>query len=776
MFVWVDVQGAQNPQGGERGVPRYIGDFARCLHRRYPELVSAWLLDSSLPLPPTLAPLLEGGKVHWAPRDYVPGPEVLHVLSPFEHLESGWALRERLWPRWARSGRSMLAVTVYDLIPLIFADHYLTDPTTSSRYRSRLELIKCADAVLAISAATARDVVRLLGVDPRRVHDVGTGIDPFFRGRPSAESVGTAVAAELADVRGGFILYVGGIDFRKNIGGLFAAYARLSIKERAAHQLVIVCRMTVAERALLTGTAESLGIAGDLLLTGLVADETLRALYAACELFVFPSLYEGFGLPVAEALACGARVIVGDNSSLQDLVPDDRSRFNAASPVAMAEAIGRALADPAIGREGPREDDDRHSWERVVDRTCDVYRGLLPRPRGALTWRRPRLAFLTPLPPAASGVADYSARLAPHLAGHFEVTIFAQPGHSSVPGTPSFDYNSFEWVEAAQRPFDAVLAAMGNSTFHFDIAEIVQERSSILLQHDVRMLGFHGAARVQRPHLVHPDDEAAVDAYNAGVLPPGLEDYRSLDPASYFRLNQMLMRRLARRAKAILVHSQTGANLVRLDVSEEDRDKVFVIPFGVPTANASPHRAGAAPLIVSMGIVAESKSCFSLTDAFILLAVRRPDLACAFVGEALDESTAQWIRDRSHSEGVSDRVLLTGRLPEDQYREWLERATIGVQLRAWSNGEASAAVTDLLAYGVPAIVSDVGWMAELPDEVVVKVDVLTPEELADAIEALLDDSARREALASAARQFSRDNDFAAAAKGIAERILAVISN
>lgn len=151
-----------------------------------------------------------------------------------------------------------------------------------------------------------------------------------------------AAQAGVPGLRPGFLLFTGGIEFRKNMEGALAGYATVPPEVRRAHPLVITCRMDAAQEDRLRSVARAHGLAADTLFTNFVPDDVLRALYRSTELFVFPSLYEGFGLPVAEAMACGAPAIVADRSSLREIVTRPEARFDPDRPAAIGGAIARA--------------------------------------------------------------------------------------------------------------------------------------------------------------------------------------------------------------------------------------------------------------------------------------------------------------------------------------------------------------------------------------------------------------------------------------------------
>ena len=158
--------------------------------------------------------------------------------------------------------------------------------------------------------------------------------------------------ATLPRIRPGFLLYVGGVDYRKNIEGTIRGYAELPESVRDAHQLVIACRIAGSCARLERSLRPELGISPrDLLLTGFVTDEQLAALYRSCELFIFPSLYEGAGLPILEAMSCGAPVAASRTTSVPELLGDLEATFDPADPADIAPLSRRGAGQPgAPGR------------------------------------------------------------------------------------------------------------------------------------------------------------------------------------------------------------------------------------------------------------------------------------------------------------------------------------------------------------------------------------------------------------------------------------------
>jgi glycosyltransferase involved in cell wall biosynthesis len=367
------VQGAQSSSNFARGIARYIDEHSRALVRVAPQVVKGIDADPLRP-PPQLAP--EVMRLAHRAGDAPPAADVYHVMSPFEEIPL-----QRVWPDWARSAG--LAVTLYDLIPLLYREPYLVLPQVRRYYLRRLQMLAAADGLLAISRSAGDDAVTHLGVDPARVFVISGGCSDRFR-PPDADPAELLrrIGAALPAVRPGYVLYVGGVDHRKNVEGLVAAYARLAPDVRRAHQLVIACTIAPGEANALRKLASRVGVAGDMLLTGYVSDDLLPALYQAADLMVSPSFYEGFGLTVLEGLRSGTVVLASDIGPHRELVPEAEARFDPADGEAIVAALQRGLQDPdfrARRREVGQRQAAPFTWDRVAELTVAAYAELAAR-------------------------------------------------------------------------------------------------------------------------------------------------------------------------------------------------------------------------------------------------------------------------------------------------------------------------------------------------------------------------------------------------------------
>lgn len=765
MSVVFDLVAVQNRDHGERGIARYTLQLALEVERQAPGLVDEYLLRSWLPVPGLLEPILSTGRVRMHDGDRrridTRAGGVFLSGSLFE-LEQN---TEIVLPRPYRDPAWYRMAVLYDLIPSHYPDRYLTRYEIRNEYHARIDALRALHHVLAISETTRDDAHRLLGIPRERVSVIGAGADDRFRHHPGGPAAATAdvVARPPAPgIRPGYVMFPSGLDPRKNVDGLLAAYALLPAEVRAAHQLVLVFKVTAEQEAELRDQAWRLGILDDVCLTGFVSDEDLVRLYQGAHLVVFPSLYEGFGLPVLEAMQCGAPVICSDASSLREVQLDEAARFDPEDPGSMASTMLRVLTDEGERARIAALDPPDFSWAQAAAVTIERIRearSAPPRPP-----RRPRIALVSPMPPMRSGIATYAGRLVQHLTPHVDVTAFVDFDEDTVdplPGVCVQSTRAFTGIDASGRPFDRVVTFMGNSTFHVEALEVVKAVGGTVLLHDARLTGLYGEVgrlhprRLVRRSVGRTVGELYPDRYRALV-----EAQDVIGPDLAYLSGVHLLAEVVGAAHQVLVHSEYAATLTELDTGTRP-EVVYPIPCPPPA-----HRPldGDVDHVVSVGIVSPTKGAELLVDAMAAVRERRPDARLTFVGGVTDEYREALLA-RAEAAGAGGAVGLTGHLPDDEYAAVLSRATCAVQLRTFTNGESSAAVMDALAAGLPTIVTALGAMHELPDGTAVRlVAGAGPDQVADAVVDLLGDDERRARLSAAAHAHAATNGFQAAAQ------------
>jgi glycosyltransferase involved in cell wall biosynthesis len=774
----LDLQGVQSPDHGRRGIGRYVADHARALVAAVDGgRVRAMLLNPYLPFPGHLPlSMVASPDLHWNTatqfrRAERTGAIAYHVMSPFEFSGP----RATVVPEHSAHGDIPLVVTLYDLIPLGAPDRYLADPVQRRRYLDRLDLIREADLVLAISEWTRQDAIRELGLDGARVVTIGTGVSPFFGLGDGRDEAVRLLRQVLPAVQRRVVLCVSGADDRKNTERLIEAYASLPDSLRAGHQLVIVCSLPPVWAERWHDVAHIHGLApGELVLTGRVDDPVLRALYQVARLLVCPSLYEGFGMPVAEAIACGCPAITSSTSSLPSILELPASTFDPTDAGEMAALLERALADDGFRElliETARQRAGEHTWAGVAQRTLDALDHLPDKPEPAPA-RRLRIAIAGPMPPTASGIADYNARLIGELARRCDLDVLL-PTSEVADGLSESDARHLPLSELGRlidaHSYDALIWTVGNSPHHFEIFEAMQAFPGVAWLHDVRLAGFQDNYERDRHPLTYAESFAATLRAQYGPRVPAEVLERPLPDAPHL-YGLGVTRDWVRNARAVIVNSAFAAQLLAIDQGPDGPlPPVWTLPPAVGTAAAAPPPPPPIPVVGVFGIVHPYKACELLLDA--LPAVHAATGAgMMFVGEC-SAAYERELRAHAAQRGIAEHVHFTGRQSAPDYAAWFRRVTCAAQLRLATNGESSAAIRDAMAAGLAVITNVLFAAQDFGDAVVALPPDCDVAQLSSVLITLISDEAERRAIGERALAYARRETFSL----LAERLLAAVA-
>ncbi|MFN8526597.1 MAG: glycosyltransferase family 1 protein [Chloroflexota bacterium] len=269
-------------------------------------------------------------------------------------------------------------VTIHDVIPLVLAEYGRRE--TSRMYTALVShTSRRANAIIAVSECSRRDIVRTLGIPHDKIHVIGNAVDPTYY--PIKDSWLLAAVRERYNISRKFILYFGGFDQRKNVHRIIRSYAALPPALQDEYQLVIAGRIPLQ----LMGhplypdprpLVRELGMGDRIIFTGQIREQDKAPLYSGAAVYLFPSLYEGFGMTVLEAMACGAPVITSRLSALPEVVGDAGVLVDPYSEPAITEALGELLTSPGRRAElgsAARDRSRNFSWRQVAEQTVRVY-------------------------------------------------------------------------------------------------------------------------------------------------------------------------------------------------------------------------------------------------------------------------------------------------------------------------------------------------------------------------------------------------------------------
>jgi glycosyltransferase involved in cell wall biosynthesis len=272
-------------------------------------------------------------------------------------------------PFWSRRPT---VVTIHDLSLLLHSEVHSDDLVSRARWRLPW-MAKRASKIITPSNSIKTELCEAFGIPPEKVAVTPEAPRPVFKTRKDPELL------RRLGIEGDFILFVGTIEPRKNLRRLVEAFERMLRHTSLSPQLVIAGGQGWKMDDFVSFIKQK-GVADRVCLTGYLGDEDLCALYSTCAAFIYPSLYEGFGLPPLEAMACGAPVITSSTAALLETVGSAARLVDPKDISDMAQAMTEMLSD-GRAREHYAELGKAHvkkfSWEQTVQKTVEVYRELL---------------------------------------------------------------------------------------------------------------------------------------------------------------------------------------------------------------------------------------------------------------------------------------------------------------------------------------------------------------------------------------------------------------
>ena len=660
------------------------------------------------------------------------------------------------------------AVTFYDLIPLIQSEVYLTpNPNFEAIYREKLDHLRRSDLYLAISESSRLELIEHLDIAPEKAVNIAAAANDHFKPVYISKSEEQAFRKNFG-LTHPFLMYSGATDERKNHLRLIKAFSLLQPELKQNYQLAIVGNIPDVDRKKFEAYTKLCGLKlSDVIITGQVSDEEMVRLYNLCELFVFPSWHEGFGLPALEAMSCGAPVIGANTTSLPEVIGRSDALFDPFDEKSIAQKITEVLTNDDL-----RADLAQHglkqaksfSWDESAHRSIAAFeqfhaqRHQSFQQHFSLPRNRLKLAFVSPLPPERSGISDYSAELLPELSRHYDIdVIVAQETITDSWISTNCSVRDVAWFVKNSRRYDRVLYHFGNSHFHQHMFDLLAKIPGIVVLHDFFLSGIFAHMDA---HGLSPNGWNR-ESYHAHGYKAVQEQVHSKDwNVEIFKYP--CNKTVVENAQGVIVHSDNSRRLGEQWLGEPLAKDWSVIPLlRVPAITDKRVEARLALglnkdafIVSSFGMLGSTKQNQRLLDAWLASSLSK-DKRCllVFVGEKqLCDYCAELTATISNS-GFADRIRITGWTDTAQFRQYLAAADVGVQLRTLSRGETSAAVLDCMNYGLPTIVNANGSMADLStDAVWMLPDDFDDAELTKALETLWKDEEKRNALGARARE------------------------
>lgn len=268
-------------------------------------------------------------------------------------------------------GKPAKVVTLHDLFSLI-SDKFSDEAFIAKKKKRYAEVARNADRIITVSRSTRRDIVERLGYPEERIDVVPLGVDPVFGpvGRTEADRV-----LERHGIEGPYVFFVGNVSARKNLVRVLEAFASLHPSIRGGLSIVMAGQLTYGGDKVLEAV-ERLELRESVKVLGYVPFADLPALYSAAEVFMFPTLYEGFGIPILEAMACGTAVVASNLSSHPEVAGEAAVLVDPTDAEAIGSALEKLIEDNDLRNTCVDKGLERaaaFTWDNTVRETIAVY-------------------------------------------------------------------------------------------------------------------------------------------------------------------------------------------------------------------------------------------------------------------------------------------------------------------------------------------------------------------------------------------------------------------
>jgi glycosyltransferase involved in cell wall biosynthesis len=759
--ILIDLQPLQTVGAATRGVGRYTNGLLSALAPIHDVIgmqrACSYLIPPSADVP--TVEIASGTDLEQQLLDWH-SEVVINCSGPF------WA-ENVIVSSLRRPHRPVVASIFYDVIPWVFPDVYLQDPQVRRGYHNRcVDLYARADLVCAISQHSERDALRFGYATHETATTISLGVEQLV---PEVLQ-----ARQKWNISQPYLLSISGDEFRKNPELLIASYLQSDI--RKSHSLVIVISNDED-----TGFSRRMKAkygnlsAQNVMILPEMTESELGALYRDCDAFVFTSLYEGFGIPIVEAMQFGKWIISSKTSSLGEVsgpallsLIEEPGELNSIV-FALNEAkrrLDRGVPEGSI----PCTQSQKFSWEQVVrnfEDAVDRCREAKDLKSSSQIPERPRLLWASPFPTDESGIAFYSEDLLKFVSAYYDIILVPNSLSTFVPTAKTGRFKVTNAHAEALRSLaigeePLVFYNIGNSHFHLNLLELLFTLPGIVLLHDSFVGDLEKLWRQSTSALL-----TKVSDGKTGTSTPGKARTRSD--------NRPLSVQIIESSRHMLFLGDHARSLIAPE--HLVKRPTNVVPLYCRYRGAiSPEKK--AELRLKYGIQKDAfvvtttgfQTRMKLTDQIVRSCLElqhwehEAKVYIQVLGHFFDTALEAEIRALL-SENEVPAFMSAGFVDETLLEERVALSDVTVFLRKFSTGGPSAGLNDALGMGIPSLVTDDFAFREYPKTAVLRV---ANSEITEGMILLYRHRAVRQALAAGGLQHAREMSFERVASRLCE--------
>ena len=623
-------------------------------------------------------------------------PDDFVLLSAFEGLseDACWVLPPGI------DG----TVIFYDAIPKIFEEKYLSSMEVNEWYSLTATRLSGFHRVLAISESASADATNYLDLANQKVQVIHFGVqDRFFDFEES-------YSAE------NYVLAVLGEDERKNKINLLLAWKRLKYSAPDL-KLKIVYKQSPPEKINNERFLQENELKNYVEFLGYVETHELDKLYQNCLFSIFPSFYEGLGLPVLESFAHFKPCIVSSTSSLLELVSSNELVFDPNLPSEIEQKVLGLMRDKELyskAQQSGRDTLTRYRPENKQKQVKDLFSRRAEGSKSQNIFQEiPRLHvnFYTVLPPVPSGIANYAANLIHELHINSELTLISNfdpiLGYECPECGISLDIRDRTSHEGKWIDGDIDIHNIGNSEHHVWQIELVKNYPGLIIMHDGYLSGLVWSMHVANSNIGGFFQQGILESSSLSFI-----DSNYFDEPHKMIINEKLNQFFLESSTSVIVHTQEARKMIENDFALIDSSQIRVIPHFARVDHPKYENIKRRKIVGVFGIIAETKMYREIIEAWEKSEIGGSgEFQLKFVGEDLSDDFSTLVRN----ENKKVRITCTGYLSDEEYSLQFDDISFAIQLRREFRGESSGAITELLARGIPVITNIEAWISDFKD-------------------------------------------------------------
>lgn len=572
----------------------------------------------------------------------------------------------------------------YDLIPLIFPKLYLEDKSFKNEYFGRFKTIFDAHQIFSISQTSKNDLVEYLNISPKVISNIAGG--PIDNGQIKSKPE--------VNLTKPYILFPSGNDWRKNNPKTIKSFVKWNIENDRAYHLVISSNIPENEQLVFADGDP------DVIFTGYVSNEELNWLYDNSAGVVFSSLYEGLGLPILEAMSWKKPLLLSEIPAFLEFDETNLLFCNPKDSTSIQNGFAKLVSLKVDSRTYTRML-KTFSWSNTAKSFSTGFlkgvNGLKFEVNG-----KPTLALFGPDPAGYSAIGKFCQELMPVLSEKFDVTYIFE--RSKVSRPIKHTYLSYVWKSipieeyTPNERFDNYLYHIGNSEFHVATYFNALINPGTVILHDIDLRGLYSLIESRFPSW---SSRSSIELDLEKII-------QGFKPAS--NVARLLS------SNEVVVHNDFGYNRLNdLKMKHNLQKSLSKAKLPISYSEISISKNRHKPVLLLAGIISGEK----YFDEFINnIHILSDTYQIKISGYALDIVLKNELARLNEEKIIEFYPDCT----DYEFSQVFKSSDILINLRPNYRGEASRTVLEALRYGLLPIVSNVGWFAELPDEIVIKID------------------------------------------------------